>query len=184
MVTIVDADPRWPLDFELIATEIRSALGTEAVRIDHIGSTSVPGLPSKDVIDVQVTVDDENGLERVASALAVQGWRRPPGVWNDHLVPGLPTEPSEWSKAFLNERPGSRPTHVHVRVADRANARYALLFRDFLRVHVEEAAAYAELKRGLATLAPDSATYADVKDPVCDLIYFAAERWATEEGWT
>ena len=66
-------------------------------------------------------------------------------------------------------------------VAGRANTRYALLFRDFLRTHPDEATAYAELKRRLAAIAPDSGTYADAKDPVCDLIYFAAERWASDE---
>jgi GrpB-like predicted nucleotidyltransferase (UPF0157 family) len=68
-------------------------------------------------------------------------------------------------------------------VAGRANARYALLFRDFLRSHPDEAEAYAALKRRLAAIAPDSASYADTKDPVCDLIYFAAERWASDTSW-
>ena len=85
---------------------------------------------------------------------------------------------------FFDEPAGARLAHVHVRVAGRANARYALLFRDFLRAHPDEAAAYAELKRRLAAIAPDSDTYADTKDPVCDLIYFAAERWASETTWS
>ncbi|MGZ4136429.1 MAG: GrpB family protein, partial [Actinomycetota bacterium] len=148
------------------------------------GSTSIPGLPSKDVIDVQVTVGDEQDLERVAGTLASGGWRRASAAVRDHPVPGLPTDASEWHKVLFDEPPGTRPAHVHVRIAGRANARYALLFRDFLRTHPAETTAYAELKRRLAVVAPDSATYADTKDPVCDLIYFAAERWASEVGWT
>jgi GrpB-like predicted nucleotidyltransferase (UPF0157 family) len=183
MVTIVDADVRWPDEFERVHRELRDALDFDAPRIDHIGSTSVPGLPSKDVIDVQISVDDEDALERVAVALEANDWRRGRGSWSDHPVPGLPVDASEWRKEFFNEPPGNRPAHVHVRIAGRANARYALLFRDFLLTHPDEASAYAELKRRLAALAPDGDTYADAKDPACDLIYLAAERWAGETGW-
>jgi len=183
MVTIVDADPRWPSDFQQIASQIRDELQPDAPRIDHIGSTSVPGLPSKDVIDVQITAEDDDALDRIADALAAHGWRRPPGLWTDHPVPGFPTDISNWQKVYFDEPLGSRRTHVHVRIDGRPNARYALLFRDFLRTHADETAAYAELKLRLAALAPDSETYADAKDPACDLIYFAAERWANDVGW-
>ena len=63
-VIIREADDRWPDEFVQIQRELRVALGEDAQRIDHIGSTSVPGLPSKDVIDVQVTVEDEAMLGR------------------------------------------------------------------------------------------------------------------------
>lgn len=183
MVTIVDADPEWPADFERIRNQLRDALGATALGIEHIGSTSVPDLPSKDVIDVQIAVADEDAFEVVSAALSAKGWRRPPGVWSDHPVPGLPVDDSQWRKVFLHEPAGERRVHVHVRVAGRANARYALLFRDFLRTHPDEAMAYGELKRRLAAIAPDSETYADTKDPACDLIYLAAERWASETNW-
>ena len=183
MVTIVDADPEWPADFERIRNQLRDALGATALGIEHIGSTSVPDLPSKDVIDVQVAVADEDAFEPVSAALTAKGWRRPPGVWSDHPVPGLPVDDSQWRKVFLHEPAGGRQVHVHVRVAGRANARYALLFRDFLRTHPDEAMAYGELKRRLAAIAPDSETDADTKDPACDLIYLAAERWASETNW-
>jgi GrpB-like predicted nucleotidyltransferase (UPF0157 family) len=98
-------------------------------------------------------------------------------------VPGLPTDPSEWKKAFFHEPEGSRRANVHVRMAGRANQRYALVFRDYLRVHPDAAAAYAEVKRQLALLAPTGGVYADAKDPACDLIYQAAEAWATQTGW-
>ena len=183
MVTIVDADPGWAAEFERIRSQLGDALGSTALGIEHIGSTSVPGLPSKDVIDVQVAVADEDAFERVSAALTAKGWRRPPGVWSDHPVPGFSVDDSQWRKVFFDEPAGTRLVHVHVRVAGRANARYALLFRDFLRTHPDEAAAYAELKRRLAAIAPDSGTYADTKDPACDLVYLAAERWASETNW-
>ena len=70
-----------------------------------------------------------------------------------------------------------------MRVQGRANQRYALLFRDFLRTHPATAAAYGELKRQLAQHLADIQTYTDVKDPAVDLIYFAAEDWAAATGW-
>jgi GrpB-like predicted nucleotidyltransferase (UPF0157 family) len=183
MVTIREADPRWATEFERVATDLADALGENARRIDHIGSTSVPGLPSKDVIDIQVTVRDRDSLESAASALEQRGWRRAHEITTDHQVPGMPADRSAWHKAFFEEPEGSRAIHLHVRIEGRANQRYALLFRDYLRAQPEAAAAYAEVKRGLAALAPDIGSYADAKDPACDLIYRAAETWASETGW-
>lgn len=182
LVILWEADERWPDEFDRIERDFRTILGEDAQRIDHIGSTSVPGLLSKNVIDVQVTVADEDALDRVASMLEERGWRRRAPA-DDHVVPGLSADPSEWQKALFYEPEGARRTNVHVRVAGRANQRYALVFRDYLRTHPDAAAAYAEVKRGLATLAPDTDAYADAKDPVCDLIYRAAEVWAAEAGW-
>ena len=153
------------------------------MRIDHIGSTSVPGLPAKDVIDVQITVDDAAAPVPVAGTLAARGWHWIPDIVDDHQVPGLSTSPDQWQKLLLREPEGERRTNVHVRVLGRANQRYALLFRDFLRSHPDAADAYARIKRGLAVLAPDVDSYADAKDPACDLIYFAAEAWAKDIGW-
>jgi predicted N-acetyltransferase YhbS len=93
-------------------------------------------------------------------------------------------DPTLWEKGYLDQRPGERPSHVHVRVVGRPNHRYPLLVRDYLRAHPTSAAAYAEMKRRLAALAPNSGTYAEMKDPACDLIYLAAEAWASSSGWT
>jgi GrpB-like predicted nucleotidyltransferase (UPF0157 family) len=181
-VVLVDADEGWATEFERIAAILSKALGASASRIDHIGSTSIPGLASKDVIDIQITVSDAEGLERAATKLEKQGWRR--GIaFDDHPVPGLPEDPSHWQKELFDEPVGERATHVHVRVQGRANQRYALLFGDYLRAHPDAASAYLEVKRGLAALAPSSGAYADAKDPACDLIYHAAERWAADTDW-
>ncbi len=73
---------------------------------------------------------------------------------------------------------------MHVRQAGRANQRYALLFRDYLRADPACAAAYGQVKVALARLHPnDQDAYYDVKDPVCDIIMAAAERWARETDY-
>jgi GrpB-like predicted nucleotidyltransferase (UPF0157 family) len=184
-VRIGEHDPRWREEFGRIAEELRGLLGECASRVDHIGSTSVPGLAAKDVIDVQVTVRDEAAMAAAAERLGAAGWRVTDGYAGDHVVPGAPDDAREWVKRFSAEPAGRRRVNVHVRIEGRANQRYALLFRDYLRAHPAAAAAYGTFKRRAAALLPDDlSTYADLKDPVCDLIYLPAEEWAARTGWT
>lgn len=153
-----------------------------AIRIDHIGSTSVPGLAAKDVIDIQVTVPDFMRWDELEPLISRSGYVVTP-VRTDHRPPRAGGPESDWEKRFFQASAGARRVHVHVRVDGRANQRYALLFRDYLRAHVGAAEAYAELKRRLASLGIDLRTYAEVKDPVCDLIMDAAGPWADATGW-
>jgi GrpB-like predicted nucleotidyltransferase (UPF0157 family) len=176
LILIEPYSERWPADFQRVAERIRAAMGDRALRIDHVGSTAVPGLAAKPVIDVQVTVAR---LED-AQALVDAGFRETVG-YADHRPPGADGPDADWQKRFFNPETGR--ANVHVRVAGRANQRYALLFRDYLRAHPLAADAYAELKRRLARELPDVGTYADVKDPACDLIAVAAEAWAADTGW-
>lgn len=73
--------------------------------------------------------------------------------------------------------------NLHVRVAGSPNERLALLFRDWFRAHPEAVPAYAAFKRTLAGAVADTGTYADVKDPVVDLVVTVAEPWAAATGW-
>lgn len=183
-ITIAPYDPRWPLEFRAIALPLRAALGALALRIDHIGSTSVPGLAAKDVIDLQVTVAALDAAP-LARALAPLGYTLKPAITRDHIPPGRADQPEEWRKLMFDAPAGQRRTHLHVRQAGRANQRYALLFRDFLRADRPVSATYQQIKQALARLHPDDVdAYYDVKDPVCDLIMAAAERWATQTGYT
>jgi GrpB-like predicted nucleotidyltransferase (UPF0157 family) len=181
MVEIISYQSHWPDEFRAIAATLRRGLGDLALRIDHIGSTAVPGLAAKDVIDIQVTVPALD--ERVAAAMAALGYSQPEGVWCDHRPPGCEGPDSDWSKFYFRPPPGQRRTHTHVRAAGRPNQRYPLLFRDYLRTHPDTAGAYAELKRRLAAHLADPGMYPEVKDPAVDLIYFAAEAWAAATGW-
>lgn len=179
MVEIIDYQQHWPQEFEGIAQQLQDRLGSLALRIDHIGSTSVPGLAAKDIIDVQVTVAR---LEpSLISCIITLGFEHRP-VYNDHQPPGYPTAQEEWQKFYFRKLEPRR-VHVHVRVKGKANQRYALLFRDYLRSSNASAKAYAELKRQLAAHLADLDTYSDVKDPACDLIAIAAEAWALQTGW-
>jgi GrpB-like predicted nucleotidyltransferase (UPF0157 family) len=197
MVEIVPYNPGWPVEFQAMAAELRSGLGPLAVRIDHIGSTAVPGLAAKDRIDLQVTVAAL--CPEVHTALLGMGliqWR---GLLHDHVPPGHgkaydETETSpEWEKWLFIKRGKTegtdiffweqRDVNMHIRVQGRANQHYPLLFRDYLRSHPTSARAYGELKRRLAANLADPLTYPDVKDPAVDLIYLEAEEWAQVSGW-
>ena len=183
LVQIMPYDLGWPAEFAAIGAALRGALGDLALRIDHIGSTSVPGLAAKDRIDVQLTMADFARFELVEAALKRLGYTFVPGNLNDHQPPGWSGPSEQWEKRFFRPPAGQRPTNLHVRAAGRANQRYPLLFRDYLRAHPRSAAAYAELKRRLADHLRDLDTYPDVKDPACDLIIAAAEDWAVLSNW-
>ena len=181
MVEIIPYQSSWPLDFRLIASRLRYGLRYLALRIDHIGSTSVPGLAAKDIIDIQITVGSLD--QELLLAMSASGYARRAGILRDHPPAGVEGNETDWEKWYFDAPPGQRRTHTHVRVAGRANQRYALLFRDYLRSHPTTADSYAELKRRLAQNLADPQTYPEVKDPAVDLIYLAAEEWAKITGW-
>ena len=181
-IVIVAYRPEWPEEFERIRDWLAGALGEEALRIDHIGSTAVPGLAAKDIIDVQVTAAalDVSVLD---SAFARIGCTRAGEIDRDHAPPTA-TPDDDWRKLYYRPPAGMRPTHLHVRRAGSANGRYALLCRDYLRAHPLAAGAYAQVKLALARQdAYDGDRYYDVKDPVCDIIMAGAEDWAAATGW-
>jgi GrpB-like predicted nucleotidyltransferase (UPF0157 family) len=183
-IVITPYQDRWPREFHEAGTALRAVLGDLALRIDHIGSTSVPSLAAKDYIDVQVTVADLVKADTVAEALGAAGYRISVHT-EDHRPPG-DTHPAEhWRKRLCREPEGVRRTHIHIRAAGHANQRYALLFRDFLRVSPLAAGGYERAKLALSRLHPnDIEAYLDVKDPICDVIIAGAEVWAAATGWT
>ncbi len=182
MIIQVPHRQEWPDEFREIAQPLRRALGDLALRIDHIGSTAVPGLVAKDVIDIQITVRD---LQlQVEVSLNRLGYSRLRDILSDHVPPGQPLKAAEWAKWLFRPPQGQRPANLHVRVAGRLNQRYPLLFRDYLRSHPAATEAYARVKSALARLHPnDMDAYYDIKDPVCDIILGAAEAWAASIGW-
>ena len=180
MISIVSYQDSWPEEFQKIAAPLREALGDLALRIDHIGSTAVAGLDAKDRIDIQLTAKKLSPA--VEDALTQLGYSRMVYL-TDHAPFGDSYQPDQWQKWVFAPPAEQRPTNLHVRIAGRTNQRYALLFRDYLRNHPQSARAYAELKYRLAQNLADPEMYPDVKDPVVDLIYFAAEEWAATTNW-
>lgn len=149
-----------------------------AVAVDHIGSTSVPGLPAKDCLDLMVQVLDLDERSVVA-AVAPRGFRLRPEPWNHEEI----TDGVAHRKLVFAPAPGQRSINVHVRVAGGRNVRYALLFRDFLRADPAARDAWGAFKTRLAASVPDLLDYGQVKASVQPLLMMRAEDWAAETGW-
>src|SRR5438128_3893132 len=183
-VVVTTYQPRWVDEFRQIATHIRILLGHAAIRIDHIGSTAIPGLGAKDVIDIQITVAALDEADSLTIALRAAGFRQGTTFQYDVFQNKPATDP-ELRKLFMREPEGERRAHIHIRELGRFNQRYALLFRDYLRSAADVRAAYELLKRRAAQLCPDSIEgYLFLKDPVLHIIYEAASLWAEKVRWT
>jgi GrpB-like predicted nucleotidyltransferase (UPF0157 family) len=193
ILEIVQPRESWGADFKVAAARVREAFGALALRVDHIGSTSVPGLDAKDIIDIQVTVASLTPTEPIVEALVRSGVTFREHLTEDHRPLGDSSPPSRWTK-LVGSTPGRAVAdgqgaqvgvNVHVRMAGNPNQRYALLFRDYLRHDSAVAATYALIKHNLARIAPGNFdAYYAVKDPVCDLVMAAAERWAQQTDWS
>lgn len=184
-LVVVPYDPCWrERGVELVA-DLRAALGPLALRVEHIGSTAVPGMAAKPVFDLQVSVHD---LAEAAEAFddplrAFELVRRP---WQqDHIPAGRDEDPSRWAKRLWGKaKLGGERIILHCRVAGSPNERLALLFRDWFRAHPRAIPAYAQFKQSLAEAVNDLDIYTDIKDPVVDLVIVVAEAWAEATGWT
>ncbi|MDG4805206.1 dephospho-CoA kinase [Micromonospora sp. WMMD1120] len=176
-----EADASWPEQYARLAARIRHALGAEALRIDHIGATAVPGLAAQDVIDIQVAVSslaDADGA--LADRLAGAGFPRVPGEWWDDP---RPAGRARWRKRLHGSADPARPVRLHVRVADSPGWRYALLMRDHLRADPDQRSAYLLLKRDLVDAAPEAGDSGTARDPWFDEEYLRAEQWAAQTDW-
>lgn len=181
-IAIVEYNADWPAEFEKLAGPVRSALGALALRVDHIGSTAVPGLAAKDVIDMQVTV--EEFTPELEDAFNSIGYARLE-FSKDHRPPTATGPDSDWEKQMYRPSSDLRAINLHVRRERSANGRYALLFRDYLRAQPLAALAYGQAKVALAQHGPtDWDLYYDVKDPICDIIMAGAENWAATSHWS
>jgi GrpB-like predicted nucleotidyltransferase (UPF0157 family) len=170
-IEIVSYDPAWPGLFAELGRELRVGLGDIALRIDHIGSTSVPGLAAKPVIDVQVSVAAFEPLTAFKQPLERLGY-----VYR--------ADDPERTKRYFREPPGRRRTHVHVRRAGSFSEQWALLFRDYLRAHRDVAAEYEAVKRRLAVrFRDDRHAYTNAKVPFMWEVIRRADEWAQAHGW-
>jgi GrpB-like predicted nucleotidyltransferase (UPF0157 family) len=147
VITVVPYDAAWPGMFAHEHGRLAAALGEVAVRIDHIGSTAVPGLAAKPWIDIQVEV------RRM----------RPPDAYRDPLLAlGYLHHPDDDDHEFFDRR----PYHVHVCAAGGDWARRHLAFRDLLRRDPAARSAYQEEKLRLAAEHDDVLAYTEAKTPV------------------
>jgi dephospho-CoA kinase len=178
-----DPDPSWPAQAERLAARIRRAAGDRALRVDHVGSTAVPGLPAKDVIDLQLTVSTLDDADAVREPLNQAGFVFHPGIDHDEPHGG---DPGEWRKRYHNSADPGRAVNLHIRAHGSRGWRVALLFPDWLRaddaVRAEYLAVKTELSQRFAT-DENSARYADAKESWFTEAFPRMEKWAERTGW-
>lgn len=181
MIIIQPYNRDWPAQFISARQRLREILGHLAVGIEHIGSTAVPGLGAKDVIDIQVSV--KSLTPGILDALNASGWRARLG--DPDIFDGMASESPELTKYYAREPKGdSQRIHVHIREVGRFNHRFALLFRDFLRADENARAQYQTFKRQAALAYPNDINgYLALKAPVFNLLYRMAETWAAMTHW-
>jgi GrpB-like predicted nucleotidyltransferase (UPF0157 family) len=170
-IVVIPYNPEWPHQFATLGRQLRTALGDQASRIDHIGSTAVPNLAAKPVLDVQISVASLEPVGAYRPALETAGfsWR--------------PDNP-DLTKRYFREQPGAARTHIHVRRAGSWSEQFALLFRDYLRADSAAAAAYARLKIELAQQYRDNRpAYVEAKSPFIWTIMQQASEWSQQTGW-
>ena len=178
-------DPNWAERAAVLIAALHGALGAGALRIDHVGSTAIPAMDAKDVLDIQVSVTHlVEAQERFDAPLHDLGFSRAPNGTRDHVPAGRSDDPALWAKRFWTRRGTGEDVNLHVRVSGSPNERLALLFRDWMCAHPHAVIAYSAIKRSLAAAIPDLDTYAEVKDPIVDLVIVMAEEWAMETGWS
>ena len=169
-IVLVEYDERWPARFEQWRHAIAVALGPVARRIEHVGSTSVPGLPAKPIVDIQVSVADMTDESAYVGAIESIG---------------VQLRSRDVLHRYFRPFPG-RPRDVHVHVCDAGSAweRDHFLFRDYLRRHDDAARRYAEAKHAAVThWSDDGWAYTDAKTGAILDILEKAEAWAAATGW-
>lgn len=186
VVTLHPYDPAWAAQGRRLCARIRHQLTTAGflgMPVDHIGSTAVPGLAAKNVLDLQLQVPDLAVAEqdpfraalRAAGIVEVRPNRDEPKPWD--------SEPDHWRKFYANGADPEQVVHLHIRPAGGPAAQVALQFRDWLRTEPAERAAYEAMKREAARLHPGGTQetkqdYVAAKEPWFDVNLPRAREWA------
>lgn len=166
-VAVVPHDPGWRLGFEEEADRLSTALGEVVVRMHHIGSTAIPGMPAKPVIDMLMEVSDLEAVDAATPALAALGYE----ALGEFGIP---------RRRFFRKSDawGKRTHHVHAFEAGASEVERHVAFRDYMIEHSRPARAYGDLKQSLALRYPDDmSAYIDGKD------MFVKEHQTLAVGW-
>lgn len=161
-ITLVPYDPRWPRLFEREAARIRATLGSSALLVEHAGSTSVPGLTAKPIIDIVLAVPDSADEPGYVPAMQAAGYR-------------LTIREPDWFEHRLFKGPDTN-INLHVFTEGSAEIPRMLRFRDWLRGCAADRAAYAAVKRDLAARSWRHVQhYADAKNEIVQQIMDRAD---------
>jgi NAD-dependent deacetylase len=165
---VVDYDPGWPARFEAEAVRVRAALGDDVVAVEHMGSTAVPALAAKPVIDISVGLRRAELSEDRVAAMERLGYE----YLGENGLPGR--------LFFRRDEAGRRTDHVHAVEHEGGHWHRHRAFRDYLRAHPDEAERYAVEKRRLAAESVTHGEYWERKQPYVDALFARAWEWYRE----
>ncbi len=164
-VSVVEYDPDWPAEFEREAARLAQIFGDEVIAIHHIGSTAVPGLAAKPIIDLMPLVRDIERVDRYNPGMAAVGYE----ARGEYGIAG---------RRYFSKGGDERTHHVHIYEPGNPEVRRHLDFRDYLRAHPDVARQYAELKMLLACQFPhDPTAYTQGKDAFVEKTDRLAAEW-------
>ncbi|AKA48181.1 hypothetical protein IX51_02660 [uncultured archaeon] len=172
ILEVVDYDPRWPESYENEAETIRGIFGSNIVDIQHIGSTSVPGLKAKPTIDIMVSVESLLAVDEVNSEMKKAGFE----ALGEYGIPGR----RFFKKVrFVDPENWVHSVHVHVFFRDdKENLRRHLAVREFLKAHPGKAEVYGKLKAEVAAKHPnDNEAYISGKEKFVTELQKEAMEW-------
>jgi GrpB-like predicted nucleotidyltransferase (UPF0157 family) len=168
-IVVEDYDPLWPKKFARHAERVRQALGSTALTIEHVGSTSVPGLAAKAIIDILVVVEDSSKEHAYVPALVATGY-------------ALRVREPDWHQHRMLRAQGL-DVHIHVFSRGCVEVARLLAFRDWLRDNADDRQSYESVKRNLARQDwPDMNAYAQAKSDVIEEILVRALDWQRAIG--
>ena len=183
---LTPANPDWPGQAGRLIARLRAAAGQDVLALDHVGSTAVPGLAAKDVLDLQLGVEDMAAAERIAPLLADAGFPGWGGIVSDNPKPSHP-DPADWRKRLHGNADPGRAVNLHVRAVGSPGWRFALCFRDWLRDDEDARADYVAEKRRAAKLhGVDKSTAGYAADKEGWFTEYASPRmdaWVQRTGW-
>ncbi|WP_373231328.1 GrpB family protein [Cohnella sp.] len=170
-VIIETYNEEWPALFDHLGTQIKTELKSSVIRVDHIGSTAVPSLAAKPILDIQISILDLNKIDFVRNRLEGIGFQ-------------YRQDNPDLTKRYFRETENNRRTHIHIREHGSWSEQFNLLFRDYLRKHENERDEYAKLKYDLAKKYRDQrAKYIEGKTKTIWNIMLKANKWSQEIGW-
>ncbi len=166
-VVLAPYDPRWAETAAAEARRISAAIGLSLMRVEHIGSTAIPGMAAKPTVDLMPVVASENDLDTCRAPMEALGY-----LWRgEYGIPGR--------RYSVLEQSGKRLFHVHIFAEGNESIARHQAFRDYLRAHRDEALAYEAVKRAAAAAHPwNSMAYNDHKSDWVRACQQRALAWA------
>jgi GrpB-like predicted nucleotidyltransferase (UPF0157 family) len=179
-VVLAEYQEEWADDFVVLAESLRKLELDARGAIDHVGSTAIPGMVAKDVIDAQIRVV-ELDVDAITTRFTEAGFRRRQEEWNKRES----TRSGVISKLVFAPPAGGRRVNVHVRIDGTRGASDTLLFRDYLRSEVEPRIRWAEFKHSIMEDAGsiDLARYGLAKQSRWGELMIQADAWAARTYW-